>query len=40
MPRRLTREQRKLAEKLADSMTDDNVRHEESLLGKLKRLLG
>ena len=40
VPRRLNREQRKLAEKLADSMTDENVRTEESLVGKLKRLLG
>jgi molecular chaperone DnaJ len=39
-PRRLTREQRKLVEKLADSMTDDNVRTDESLVGKLKRLIG
>ena len=40
VPRRLNREQRKLAEKLADSMTPENVRTEESLVGKLKRLLG
>jgi molecular chaperone DnaJ len=40
VPRRLNREQRKLAEKLADSMTDENVRTDESLVGKLKRLLG
>jgi molecular chaperone DnaJ len=40
VPRRLTREQRKLIEKLADSMTDDNVRSDESLVGKLKRLIG
>jgi molecular chaperone DnaJ len=40
VPRRLTREQRKLAERLADSMTDENVRTDESLVGKLKRLLG
>jgi molecular chaperone DnaJ len=40
VPRRLSREQRKLAEKLADSMTDENVRTDESLVGKLKRLLG
>jgi len=39
-PRRLNREQRKLAEKLADSMTEENVRTDESLVGKLKRLLG
>jgi molecular chaperone DnaJ len=40
VPRRLTREQRKQAEKLADSLTDENVRTEESLVGKLKRLIG
>jgi molecular chaperone DnaJ len=40
VPRRLSREQRKLAEKLADSMTAENVRTDESLVGKLKRLLG
>jgi molecular chaperone DnaJ len=40
VPRRLNREQRKLAEKLADSMTADNVSSDESLVGKLKRLLG
>ena len=40
VPRRLTREQRKLAEKLAESITDENVRTEESLVGKLKRLIG
>jgi molecular chaperone DnaJ len=40
VPRRLNREQRKLAEKLADSMTDENVRTDEGLVGKLKRLLG
>ena len=40
VPRRLNREQRKLAEKLAESMTDENIRSDESLVGKLKRLLG
>ena len=40
VPRKLNREQRKLAEKLADSMTAANVATEESLVGKLKRLLG
>ena len=40
VPRRLSREQRKLADKLADSMTEENVRTDESLVGKLKRLLG
>jgi molecular chaperone DnaJ len=40
VPRKLSREQRKLAEKLAESMTAANVATEESLVGKLKRLLG
>jgi molecular chaperone DnaJ len=40
VPRKLNREQRKLAEKLAESMTAANVATEESLVGKLKRLLG
>jgi molecular chaperone DnaJ len=40
VPRRLNREQRKLAEKLAESITDENVRTDEGLVGKLKRLLG
>ncbi len=40
VPRKLSREQRALAKKLADSMTAENLRTGESLLGKLKRLLG
>jgi molecular chaperone DnaJ len=40
VPRKLSKEQRRLAEELADSMTEDNLRLDESLLGKLKRLLG
>jgi molecular chaperone DnaJ len=40
VPRRLSREQRKLTEKLAESMTEENVRTDEGLVGKLKRLLG
>jgi molecular chaperone DnaJ len=40
VPRKLTKDQRRLAQELADSMTDDNLRLDESLLGKLKRLLG
>ena len=40
VPRKLSREQRALAQKLADSMTAENLRTGESLLGKLKRLLG
>jgi molecular chaperone DnaJ len=39
VPRRLTKEQRKLFKQLAESMTDDNVSSDESLVGKLKRLI-
>jgi molecular chaperone DnaJ len=40
IPRKLSKEQRRLAQELADSMTDENLRVDESLLGKLKRLFG
>jgi molecular chaperone DnaJ len=40
VPRKLSKEQRRLAQELADSMTAENLRTDESLLGKLKRLLG
>jgi molecular chaperone DnaJ len=40
IPRKLDKEQRRLAQELADSMTDENLRVDESLLGKLKRLFG
>jgi molecular chaperone DnaJ len=40
VPRRMSREQRKLVEKLADSMTTENLKTDESLVGKLKRLIG
>src|SRR6478735_1483836 len=40
VPRKLSRDQRALAKQLADSMTAENLRTGESLLGKLKRLLG
>jgi molecular chaperone DnaJ len=40
VPRKLSKEQRRLAQQLADSMTDENLRVDESLFGKLKRLLG
>jgi len=39
IPRRLTSEQRDLLERLADSLTDDNVRSEEGMFAKLKRAL-
>jgi molecular chaperone DnaJ len=40
VPRRLTAEQKRLAQELADSIGPDNLRTDESLLGKLKRLIG
>ena len=40
IPRKLDKDQRRLAQELADSMTDENLRVDESLLGKLKRLFG
>ncbi len=40
VPRRLNREQRKLLEQLAGTMTEENVRTDESLVGKLRRLIG
>jgi molecular chaperone DnaJ len=39
VPRKLSRDQRKLVKQLAESMTDDNVHTDESLVGKLKRLI-
>jgi molecular chaperone DnaJ len=39
VPRRLTREQRKLVEKLAGSLTAENLRSDESVFTKLKRAL-
>jgi molecular chaperone DnaJ len=40
VPRRLSREQRRLLSELADSMTPENVAADEGLLDKLRRLLG
>ena len=40
VPRRLSREQCELLERLADSMTEENLRTEESVFGKLRRALG
>ena len=40
IPRKLSKNQRRLAQELADSMTAENLRTDESLIGKLKRLLG
>jgi molecular chaperone DnaJ len=40
VPRRLTKEQRRLVSELAESMTPENVAADEGLLDKLRRLLG
>ena len=37
IPRRLSREQRHLMERLAETMTDENLRSDEGMLSKLKR---
>jgi molecular chaperone DnaJ len=39
IPRRLSREQRDLLERLAGSMTDDNLRSDEGMLSKLRRVV-
>jgi molecular chaperone DnaJ len=40
IPRHLKREQRELLAQLADSLTDDNLRTDEGVFGKLRRALG
>ena len=40
IPRRLKREQRELLERLSESLTDDNLRSDESVFGKLRRAFG
>ena len=40
IPRRLTDEQRELLERLAGSLTDDNLRSEDGVFSKLKRAFG
>jgi len=40
IPKRLKREQRELLERLAASMTEDNLRTEEGVFGKLRRAFG
>ena len=40
VPRKLSKDQKRMARELADSMTEENLRLDESLLGKLRRLLG
>jgi molecular chaperone DnaJ len=39
IPRRLSREQRALLEELSESITEDNLRSDEGMLAKLKRVL-
>jgi molecular chaperone DnaJ len=39
IPRRLSREQRALLEELSASITEDNLRSDEGMLAKLKRVL-
>ena len=39
IPRRLTPEQRDLLEQFADTLTEDNLRADEGMLAKLKRVL-
>jgi len=40
IPKRLKREQRELLERLAETMTPDNLRTEEGVFGKLRRAFG
>jgi len=40
VPRHLSREQRELYQRLADSMSDHNLKSEEGVLGKLKHVFG
>lgn len=39
IPRKLSKEQREIVQQLADSITPENLKTDESLFGKLKRLL-
>ena len=40
IPRKLKREQRDLLQQLSDSLTEDNLRTEEGVFGKLRRAFG
>jgi molecular chaperone DnaJ len=40
VPKRLKREQKELLRRLSDSLTEENLRTEEGVFGKLKRALG
>jgi molecular chaperone DnaJ len=39
IPRRLTREQRDMLDRFADTLTDDNLRADEGMIAKLRRVL-
>jgi len=39
VPRRLTREQRDMLERFADTLTEDNHRADEGMIAKLRRVL-
>ena len=39
-PRHLNRDQRELYEQLAESLTDNNLRTDEGVFGKLRRAFG
>ena len=39
IPRRLSREQRDLLERLAGTLTEENVRSDEGMIAKLRRVL-
>jgi molecular chaperone DnaJ len=40
VPRRLTAEQRELMDRLNESLTEENLRSQESMFAKLRRALG
>jgi molecular chaperone DnaJ len=40
IPKRLRRDQRELLAQLSDSLTEDNLRTEEGVFGKLRRAFG
>lgn len=40
VPRRLTDEQRELMDRLNESLTEENLRSQESMFAKLRRALG
>jgi molecular chaperone DnaJ len=40
IPKHLKREQRELLEQLAESLTEQNLRTEEGVFGKLRRAFG